>query len=85
MIRRLLARRRFMRDHDWTQAHLSDYLDDELGASDHARLHAHVGVCPQCRRLLATLRRTLEGLRALSTEPGAGVADGVIERLRSGP
>ncbi len=30
MIRRLLAKRRFMRDHRFTQAHLSDYVDGDL-------------------------------------------------------
>jgi hypothetical protein len=32
--------------------------------------------------VLATLRRTLEGLGNLSAQPGRNVTDGVIERLR---
>lgn len=83
MIRRFLERRRFMRDHRWTQAHLSDYLDDELEPAERERLHAHVGVCPQCQRVLATLRRMLDGLRALAAEHETSVAEGVIERLRT--
>lgn len=82
MIRRLLGRRRFMREHDWTHAHLSDYLDQELGPEESRRLEDHVSICPQCARVLATLRRTVEGLMGLGDEPRRSVADGVIERLR---
>jgi anti-sigma factor RsiW len=85
MIRRRLERRRYMREHHWTHAHLSDYLDDELSPRERERVEEHVGVCPHCTRVLRTLRRTLEGLMGLSPEARAGVADGVIQRLRSEP
>jgi anti-sigma factor RsiW len=85
MIRRLLAKRRYMRDHRWTHAHMSEYVDEELRPADAARVEAHVGICPHCRRVLATLRRTLDGLRSLGEEPGTGVADGVVDRLRHEP
>jgi anti-sigma factor RsiW len=74
-----------MREHRWTHAHLSEYLDRELGPDDAARVEDHVGICPHCHRVLATLRRTLEGLRSLPAEAEAGVAEGVIERLRHEP
>jgi anti-sigma factor RsiW len=83
MIRRFLQRRRFMREHDWTHAHLSDYIDEDLGPDERRRVEEHVGMCPQCRRVLATLRRTVEGLMGLGDERQPGVADGVIQRLRS--
>lgn len=85
MIRRLIAKRRFMREHRWTHARLSELLDDELGPEEAARVEAHVSICPQCRRVLGTLRRTLEGLGTLGAERRARVADGVIERLREEP
>lgn len=83
MIRRLLQRMRFMREHRWTHAHLSEYLDHELADDERARVEEHVGICPQCRRVLATLRRTLERLRDLPARPESDVAAGVIERLRA--
>ncbi len=83
MIRRLLQRRRFMREHDWTQAHVSEYIDEELTAEERARLEEHVSICPQCRRVLATLRRTVESLMGLGDESRPSVADGVIQRLRN--
>lgn len=70
------------RDHHWTHAHLSDYLDDELSERQRRRVEHHAGMCPECRRLLATLRRTLRELTGLHDEPAPSVADGVIERLR---
>lgn len=84
MIRRLLERRRFMREHRWTHAHLSGYIDGDLSAGPSTRVEEHVGLCPQCRRVLATLRRTLAELRALRSEPKPGVTEGVIERIREG-
>lgn len=85
MIARLLARRRYMREHRWTHAHLSGYLDGELGADERDRVSAHTSVCPQCTRVLATLRRTLERLALLGTEQRSAIADGVVERLRHEP
>ena len=43
MIRRLLEKRRFMREHRWTGPRLSAYLDSELSAADRRRLEAHAG------------------------------------------
>ena len=82
MIRRFLDRRRYMREHRWTHAHISEYIDRELGADERARVEAHVGICPHCSRVLATLRRTLEGLHLLRSQPRPGLAEGIIEQLR---
>lgn len=79
---RILRKRRFMRDHAWTHEHLSGYIDDELGDRERERVEKHIGMCPQCRRVLATLRRTLAGLGSLmSPPPPPGLADSVIGRL----
>jgi anti-sigma factor RsiW len=82
MIRRLLEHRRYMREHNWTHAHLSDYIDQALSDGERERVEDHLSMCPHCRRVLRTLRRTLESLMNLSGEPRPGLADGVIERLR---
>jgi anti-sigma factor RsiW len=83
VIRRALAKRRFMGEHRWTHAHMSDYLDSELEDSGRARVEDHVTLCPECHRVLATLRRTMEGLRSIGADPNRdSVATGVIDRLR---
>jgi anti-sigma factor RsiW len=51
---------------------MSDYLDDELAPASRARMDRHVGVCAECRRLLAELRRIVDGLHRLAT-PSGGV------------
>jgi anti-sigma factor RsiW len=84
MIRRLLQRRRFMREHDWTHVHLSDYLDNDLSSRERERVEDHLSLCPHCRRVLRTLRRTLKSLMDLPGEPRPGLTDGVIDRLRGG-
>jgi anti-sigma factor RsiW len=83
MIKRWLEKRRYMREHRWTHAHYSAFLDGELTEAERARVEEHVGVCPVCRRMLASLKRTLSGLRGLAVEPSEpGIADTVIDRLR---
>ncbi len=77
-----IKRRIFMRQHRWTHARLSDYLDGELSHRDEERVEQHTRICPECSRLLATLRGTLRELMGLHDEPLPSVADGVIERLR---
>jgi anti-sigma factor RsiW len=82
MIRELLARRRFMRDHRWTQDRLSDYLDGDLREPERERVERHVHWCPECRRVLETLRRTLKELMELRATTGESIAPSVIDRLR---
>jgi predicted anti-sigma-YlaC factor YlaD len=50
-----------------TRALMSDYLDDEL--DDPRLVEHHVRWCPNCRRMLANLRRTVGGLGRLENEP----------------
>jgi anti-sigma factor RsiW len=85
MIRELWQRRRFMREHRWTHAHLSDYLDGELGGGRRERVETHVGRCPECRRVLAGLRKTIAALMDLRTAGDTDVAGRVIARLQSEP
>jgi anti-sigma factor RsiW len=85
MIRDWLERRRYMREHHWTHAHLSEYLDGELAPDAQRRAEAHISICPHCTRVLATLKAAVRSLGDLMAEPRPSVADGVIERLREEP
>jgi anti-sigma factor RsiW len=82
VIRRLVEKRRFMREHRWTHARLSEYVDGELDQDRRARVEEHVRWCPECRRVLESLRRTVEGLMRLRVAAPESLAIGVIERLR---
>jgi anti-sigma factor RsiW len=85
MIRTFWQRRRFMREHHWTHGHLSEYLDGELHGDHRDRVETHVGLCPECRRMLAGLRATIHALMGLRHHPDTDIAGGVIARLRSEP
>jgi anti-sigma factor RsiW len=45
---------------------MSDYLDGELASAARRRMEGHLGECAECRRLLAGLRRTVDGLHRLA-------------------
>ena len=79
----MLGMLRFYWEHRWTHRHLSDYVDDELDPGARRRVERHVGRCPECRRVLATLKRTLAALMGLHEGESADVADGIIARLRT--
>ncbi len=51
------------------RAQMSDYLDGELDARAAAGVERHLRWCPNCRRMLKNLSRTLGGLRALRDQP----------------
>ncbi len=70
MIASFIRRRRFMRDHRWTQEHLSSYIDRELDPGGRTRVDRHTERCPECRRALATLKRTVQALRRLGIDEG---------------
>lgn len=71
---RAIRRLRFRRDHRWTPAHLSAFVDGDLAARGRARVLRHVRDCPECRRALQTLERMLELIRAVGPAERAGSA-----------
>lgn len=54
------------------RAQMSDYIDDDLDSTAAARVTRHSRFCPNCRRMLANLTRTVAGLRALHDLDGRG-------------
>ena len=47
------------------RAQMSDYLDGELDPTTTSTVDRHTRFCPNCRRMLANLTRTVAGLGAL--------------------
>lgn len=75
-----------MNSHDELEL-LSAYLDEELDASDRARLDVHIASCAECRSTLTGLQATLTDLRSLP-EPAPTPQDSwalraAIRRARS--
>jgi predicted anti-sigma-YlaC factor YlaD len=53
-----------------TRKQMSDYLDGELENS--TQVERHLAWCPNCRRMLLNLRRTVDGLHHLHEEEPLG-------------
>lgn len=51
------------------RARMSELLDGELDDRAAAKVARHARWCPNCRRMLKSLKRTAGGLQALSREP----------------
>ena len=65
----------------WTNR-LSEYLDDELSASDKRALEAHLTTCAACGRTLDELRRVVARARALKDRPPTEeVWNGIARRI----
>lgn len=69
-------------DHRWAPRHMSAYLDGELALSRRTRMERHVGVCPKCRRLLASLRRIVGVLHRLPPPVGGAGAREIAASVR---
>ena len=57
------------------RAQMSDYLDGELDPRAAVAVERHARWCPNCRRMLRNLGRTVGGLRALRDQPGSPTSD----------
>jgi anti-sigma factor RsiW len=81
----LITSARFRRDHQWTPARLSDFVDGDLSARGRRRLQRHVDKCPDCYRALVTLQRMLDRLPPPHAVETPDIAAAVRRRLREQP
>jgi anti-sigma factor RsiW len=56
-------------DHDWSQGHLSHYVEGDLTARARRRLERHAAECPDCSRGIRAMK-ALVGLIARIDTPG---------------
>jgi len=67
---------------DHVSERLSDYLDDELGASDREIVRAHLESCVECTETLAAYRRVVGHASALDDRPvEADLWPGIAARI----
>lgn len=74
---------RFERDHRWAPDQMPGYLDGELPEGPRARLERHLGECPECRRVLASLKLMIDRLAALAAPSGAPDAIQIATAVRA--
>lgn len=69
-----------------TRDALSEVVDSELRGLHSLRVRLHLLMCTRCRRMLDSVRRTVDGLRALQLrpEPEPSLVAAVVQRVREG-
>ncbi len=71
-------------DHDWTQRHVSHYVDGDLAAWARRRLERHAAACPECGRAVRAMKallRLIAHVDATGETPGP---DTLFSRVRAG-
>jgi anti-sigma factor RsiW len=74
-------------DHQWSQQHLSHYVEGDLASRDRRRLERHAGQCVDCGRGLRAVRAMLRALAGAAAEDVRAPV-GILDRARaaaSGP
>jgi anti-sigma factor RsiW len=62
---------------------VTEYLEGALSPRERADFDLHVSLCPECRRYLDQMRRTVAALGRLPPEPiPAEVEEKLLERFR---
>ena len=62
------------RDHRWVQPRASEFVDGNLAPRQSRRLAAHLELCADCARMIATLQALVTMLPALRLSPDASFA-----------
>jgi anti-sigma factor RsiW len=73
-------------DHQWSQQHLSQYVEGELPARARRRLDRHARDCVDCGLGLRAMRAVVHALRGLDGLAGARAPATIFDRVRlAGP
>jgi len=73
-------------DHQWSQEHLSHYVEGELRPRARRRLDRHARDCADCGRGLRAMRDLLHALRGLDALAGTAAPATIFDRVRlAGP
>jgi len=71
-----------MTDHEWSQRHLSHYVEGDLGRHARRRLDRHARDCVDCGRGLRAVRALTQALGALDGLAGPYAPAGIFDRVR---
>jgi hypothetical protein len=77
---RLFARRD---DHEWSQRHLSHYMEGDLAARARRRLERHASECPDCSRTIRAMKALIRQLLGLSGGERPRAPSGAFDRVRA--
>ncbi|HXZ74868.1 MAG TPA: zf-HC2 domain-containing protein [Streptosporangiaceae bacterium] len=69
-------------DHQWSQQHLSHYVEGELGPHARRRLDRHALGCVECGRGLRAMRALVHAVQGLDGPAGAHAPTTIFDRVR---
>jgi anti-sigma factor RsiW len=72
----------FADDHQWSQRHLSHYVEGDLSPRARSRLDRHARDCAECGRGLRALRALLHLVRGLDRPAPVRAPVAIFDRIR---
>ena len=69
-------------DHQWSQQHLSHYVEGELGPRARRRLDRHALGCVECGRGLRAMRALVHAVQGLDGPVGVRAPTTIFDRVR---
>jgi anti-sigma factor RsiW len=77
---------RFLRrgaPHEWSQQHLSHYVDGDLSWLGRRRLELHAEQCPDCSLGIRALRSLVRLMHGAADRPSEPAPDSIFDRVRA--
>ena len=71
-------------DHQWSQQHLSHYVEGDLRPRARRRLDRHARDCADCGRGIRALRALVNSVRGLDGLTGVRAPATIFDRVRAG-
>jgi anti-sigma factor RsiW len=73
----------YAEDHQWSQRHLSHYVEGDLSSRARRRLDRHARDCADCARGLRAMRALVRAVHGLDALAGARAPATIFDRVRS--
>jgi hypothetical protein len=71
-------------DHQWSQRHLSHYIEGDLGRRARRRLGHHAADCADCGQGIRAMRALVHMIQGLDGVGGVRAPAGIFDRVRAG-
>lgn len=69
--------------HDWSQQHLSHYVEGDLNWLQRRRLELHAEECPDCGLGLRAVRSLVRLIHSTADRPAEPAPAGIFDRVRA--
>ena len=73
----------YAEDHQWSQRHLSHYVEGDLSSRARRRVDRHARDCADCARGLRAMRALVRAVHGLDVLAGARAPATIFDRVRS--